>query len=139
MPRRRPSTLRASDKCFAWHRERYSKIGRISGAAQAHVIRLERARFGPGAVASALAVWTAVARTPAGQEPALYSPGCGEPSCCPAPGDQRDVLERFIRAMPIKSARELRTLVRILDDEITRHPVVALSRAIGGRWWAPDV
>ena len=48
MPCRRPSTLRASDKCFAWHRERYSKIGRISGAAQAHVIRLERAVL-PGA------------------------------------------------------------------------------------------
>jgi hypothetical protein len=29
--------------------------------------------------------------------------------------------------------------VRILDDEIARHPVVAFSRAIGGRWWAPDV
>jgi hypothetical protein len=100
---------------------------------------LERTRFDPGAVATALAQWTALARTPRGRQLELYSPGCGVPSCCPPPGDDRDLLEHAVHAMPRKSARELRAILSSLDEAITSHPDVAHTHVFRGRWWIDDV
>ena len=139
MPRRRPSTLRAKVDVSFLPRSRYSKIGRISGAAQSQVILLERTRFRPGSVATSLARWTDLARTPRGRRLELYSAGCGEPGCCPPPGDDRDLLEYAVRAMPRKSARELRAILDALDEAIMSHPDLAHSHVFRGRWWLSDI
>jgi hypothetical protein len=50
------------------------------------------------------------------------------PECCGASAFERENLERVICALPPKSARELRQLVRGLDERI-------LARRIGGDHW----
>lgn len=130
--------LRASSRAFHPARGRYSKVGRISGSAQAQVIHAERTRFGPGAVARALDLWAAIARAPDDLPERIFWPGCGERSCCPSPGDDREVLERVIRSMPRKSAKELRAIVQPLDDAITSHPSFAFTYLAEGNWWIGD-
>lgn len=100
------------------------------------MIRLERTRFGPGTVARSLALWTATARTPRSRNVLWLHCGCGGfPECCFLPGMARDMLENVVWAMPRKSARELRQILRDLDDAITGHPRFIQTSLHDGRWW----
>jgi hypothetical protein len=47
----------------------------------------------------------------------------------------RDMLENVVWAMPRKSARELRQILRDLDDAITGHPRFIQTSLHDGRWW----
>jgi hypothetical protein len=135
MPRRRPSRLRADNRRFAAHRGRYSRIDRLSGPAQAQVIVLERTRLRPGLVGRALARWAAVARAPKDRLPPPFDDRCGVPSCCPEPADERDLLELAICALPRKSARELRRIVRPLDLKILERPDAVPYGEPEHGWW----
>ncbi|WP_416982659.1 hypothetical protein [Streptomyces sp. T028] len=134
MPRRRPSRLRADNRRFAAH-HRYSKIGRLSGSAQAQIVRLERTRLRPDVIEQALASWTALARTPKGRLPSPFADNCGVPECCPQPADERELLELAIHALPRKSSRELRALVTPLDLRILEHPDAVPYSDPPPRWW----
>lgn len=134
MPRRRPSSLRADNRHFAAHRG-YSKIGRLSGPAQAQIIRLERMRLQPGLVEQALSRWAAIAQAPRDQLPSPFSDRCGVPECCPEPADERDLLELAICALPKKSSRELRSIVQPLDLKILERPDAVPYGNPPHRWW----
>ena len=134
MPRRRPSRLRADNRRFAAHR-RYSKLGRLSGPAQAQIIQLERTRLQPGLVEQALTRWAAIARAPWDQLGSPYSDWCGVPDCCPGPAEERDLLERAIYALPKKTARELRNIVQPLDLKILKRPDAVPYGNPPHCWW----
>jgi hypothetical protein len=57
----------------------------------------------------------------------------------PVSRDDRDVLERVVSAMPCKSARELRVILRALDDAITNHPSLVHTHVFRGSWWTGDI
>jgi hypothetical protein len=135
MPRRPPSRLRADNRLFAAYRGSYSKIGRLSGPAQAQIIQLERTRLRPGLIGQALSRWAAIARTPKDQLPAPFSDRCGVRDCCPEPTDERDLLELAICALPNKSARELRSIVQPLDLRILRRPDAVPYGDPEHHWW----
>jgi hypothetical protein len=135
VPRRRPSRLRAENRRFSAPRRRFSRIGRLSGSAQAQVVRLERTRLGPGVIEQALSRWSAMARAPADRLPRPFGDRCGVPECCPGPAEERDLLELALCALPRKSARELRALVRPLDLRILRRPDAVPYGEPPHRWW----
>ncbi|MFE7334230.1 hypothetical protein [Streptomyces griseus] len=62
-------------------------------------------------IEQALARWATIARAPQDRPPSLFSDRCKVRECCPEPADERDLLELAIRALPRKSARELRGIV----------------------------
>jgi len=134
MPRRRPSRLRADSRRFASH-IRYSTIGRLSGPAQAQIIRLERTRLQPGQVEQALSRWTAIARAPINRLPSPFSDRCGVTDCCPEPADERDLVELAIHALPKKSSQELRSIVHALDPKILERPDTGSYTDPPRHWW----
>ncbi|MFD9730023.1 hypothetical protein [Streptomyces sp. NPDC059072] len=113
----------------------YSKIGRISGSAQAQIIRLERTRLQPGLVQQALSLWTAIARAPSSRLRSPFDDRCGVAACCPQPADERDLLELAIHALPKKSSRELRVIVEALDLRILERPDAFPYGPQPHRWW----
>ncbi|WP_284117708.1 hypothetical protein [Streptomyces fragilis] len=135
MPRRRPARLRAEDRRFPAAWGRCSRIGRLSGPAQAQLVRLERTRLGPGVVERALSSWAAVAKAPVDRLPRPFADRCGVPECCPEPADVRDLLELALCALPRKSARELRALVGPLDARILERPDAVPYGDPPHRWW----
>ena len=67
------------------------------------IAELERKRFWPGAVATALADWDLVASDPIRQHCTSES-GCGALRCCPSIGEARMILHAVARALPAKDA-----------------------------------
>ncbi|WP_086668443.1 hypothetical protein [Lentzea kentuckyensis] len=77
----------------------------------------ERTYFGPGAVAEAFTGWARFVHGPA-RIIDDYSDNHLDYPCCPRhdPADCRAELRAALLALPAKAARELRALVRPLDD-----------------------
>ena len=97
--------------------QRTSQIPRLSPAALRAIAMVERTHLTPGRTAEALVGW---ARFVHGPVRAITG---YEPDDCPCPGCERDdpvvrraVLGTVLRALPAKPARELRALVRLLDE-----------------------
>lgn len=119
MPRRPPARVRAD----AWYQPIPShvmsgpanQILGLSPRARAVIVRLERTRFWPGAVAQALDSWRRFVRDPVHR---LWDPsyGCGVPECCPDPAQLRAILAAAAHTLPPKDARELRRRIAALDE-----------------------
>jgi hypothetical protein len=79
------------------------------------IVRLERDRFWPGAVAQALDSWSRFVRQPMHR---LWDPesGCGVPECCPDPTQLRRIIEAAAHALPPPDARNLRHRIAVLDE-----------------------
>ncbi|MER6670052.1 hypothetical protein ABT256_36220 [Amycolatopsis japonica] len=87
----------------------------FSPALAAGISRLERSRnyLGPGAVRTALRLWREFVADPY-RRLRVDSEGCGVWECCGDPWQAREMLEGVLRALPRRSAAELR---RHIDDE----------------------
>ncbi|MGO1050133.1 hypothetical protein [Crossiella sp. CA198] len=117
MPRRRPVTLRAR---LPLHPQPGRKIPQVSGVSvrtMSAIRELERDHLRPGAIAEALAGWSRFVHGTR-QTLATYAP-----EDCPCPGcqwddpvERRKALRLALRVLPVKAARELRALVRPLDQ-----------------------
>ncbi|MFM9691884.1 hypothetical protein [Streptomyces europaeiscabiei] len=135
MPRRRPSVLRGEFPVRGSVRRRYPSIDRLSGSCTADLRRLERARCWPEDTAEAFWHWKALAHGPLRRIAApATAQRCGIPGCCD-PGYFRDHLEAVLHALPRKSARELRALVRALDDKILARAKVIQVGSVDEPWW----
>ena len=139
MPRRRPSAVRddlpVRPRRHYFHYP-YPPISGLSGACEAHIRRLEHARFWQGATAKAFWDWAALAHGPLKRiaDP-FTSIRCGIPECGCDPGYSRDHLEEIMHALPKKSARELRRLVWDLDSKIIRRAKVIHAPSPDVPWW----
>ena len=127
MPRRRPSQLRspvdAHDAYRSARAMQHTKHPRLPGSTQAAIRRYER---WPGEVYYTLSLWEQLAERR--QFWYFFADGQCVPECCGASAFERESLERAICALPPKSARDLRRLVRGLDERI-------LARRIGPNHW----
>ncbi|MFC9281048.1 hypothetical protein [Streptomyces collinus] len=140
MARRRPSAVRDT---LPLRRSRYSPrprlyppINGLSGACTAHIRRLERLRFWPGETDRAFWHWAALAHGPLRAfTDLLSSTRCGTRECGCDPGYFRDHLEEVLHALPRKSARELRALVRALDATILERAKVISAASPDLPWW----
>ncbi|MFG2195740.1 hypothetical protein [Streptomyces sp. NPDC048639] len=136
MPRRRPSALRGELPVRAIGRRRYPTIDRLSGSCTAALRRLERTRFGREATEEAFWHWKTLAHGPVRDLADPYvDPGCGVPECGCNGGYFRSHLEAVLQALPSKSARELRALVRALDDRILARAWIIPADPRGAPWW----
>jgi hypothetical protein len=88
----------------------------LSPRGVAVIVRLERTRFWPGAVAKALDVWSRFVRDPMRRN---WNPGfgCGTPGCCPDPYEMRGILDAAMRVLPPRDARALGRRVAPLDEQ----------------------
>ncbi|MFJ9117790.1 hypothetical protein ACIRJO_19810 [Streptomyces sp. NPDC102394] len=136
MPRRRPSVLRGELPVRGGRRRRYPPIDRLSGSCTAALRRLERARFWPEATEEAFWHWRALAHGPLRHlvDP-LAGPDCGLPECGCHGAGFRGHLETVLHALPRKSARELRSLVRALDEKILARAAVIPADSLDVPWW----
>lgn len=134
MPRRRPSALRGDIPVLPLRR-RYPPIDRLSGSCTADLRRLERTRFWPEAAEEAFWHWKALAHGPIRQ---LVNPragsGCGIPECGCYGAGFREQLEAVLRALPRKSARELRALVWALDEKVLARAKVIPADRLEAPW-----
>ncbi len=136
MPRRRPSALRGEIPVRGHHQRWYAPIDRLSGSCAADIRRLEHARFSPESTAQAFWYWKTLAREPLRRLTQHYpEQGCSPLACDCQPGLSRDHLEEVLHALPRKSARELRTLVRSLDRTILNRAAVIRADAPDVAWW----
>ncbi|MEU3647739.1 hypothetical protein AB0E59_30435 [Lentzea sp. NPDC034063] len=97
--------------------QRTSQISRLSPAALRAIAVIERTHLRPGQTAEALTGWARFVHGPARAITGY------EPDDCPCPGCEwddpvarRTALATVLRALPAKPARELRALVRPLDE-----------------------
>lgn len=119
-----------------YFRYSYPEIDRLSGSCAAAIRRLDLARYCPGDTAKAFWHWAALAHGPLRRTTDLFaSASCGIPECGCDPGSSRDHLEEIIHALPKKSAREMRQLVRALDRKILRRAVVIRADSPDAPWW----
>lgn len=140
MPRRRPSALRGSIPVRSPRRRRYPFIDHLSGSCTADLRRLERTRFWPEATEAAFWHWKALAHGPLGQLTDRFaSSDCGIPECGCYSGSFRDHLEVVLRTLPRKSARELRALVRPLDEKILARAKVIPAESLDEPWWRGQI
>lgn len=99
MPRRRPSSVR---EAHLWHGRlggaRFSILPGASTGLAASVVRLERARLEPGAVARSLITWSGETARPGSCSPFEVRRAC-------------EVLTTALAALPVKASRELRTRI----------------------------
>lgn len=97
---------------------------------------LERTRFWLEATEEAFWHWKALAHGPLRQlgDP-LEGPGCGILECGCYGVDFRGHLEAVIHALPKRSARELRALVRVLDMKILARSKVIPADSLDAPWW----
>jgi hypothetical protein len=140
MPRRRPSVLRGDLPTRRPRQRRYPFIDRLSGSCSADLRRLERTRFWPEATEEAFWHWKALAHGPLRQlaDP-LVGPDCGILECGCYGLDFRGHLEAVLHALPRKSARELRALVRALDMKILARAKVIPADSPDVPWWRGQV
>ncbi|WP_457027872.1 hypothetical protein [Kitasatospora sp. P5_F3] len=87
----------------------------LSGAAQRAVAAFELARDRPGGVAAAVESWERFVRGRPRHEPYDNREQALCPCCEEADLDSRILLERAIRALPLRAARELRSVVGKVD------------------------
>ena len=113
MPRRRPTPVRAREL----HGRPIRQVSRDSEPTLRAIARFERIHYLPGSVAGALDSWARFVRGPA-RVIADYGTELAPCPCCDAldPYMERRVLRRALIALPARAARELRALVRPLDD-----------------------
>ena len=65
----------------------------------------------------------------------LAGPDCGLPECGCHGAGFRGHLETVLHALPGKSARELRSLVRALDEKILARAAVIPADSLDVPWW----
>ncbi|MEU6733493.1 hypothetical protein ABZ929_09840 [Streptomyces physcomitrii] len=137
MPRRRPSALRGETPVRRPRRRRFPSVGPVSGSCVAALCRLERTRLWPEATAEALWHWRALAHGPLRRvaDPPFGAPSCGIPECGCDPGHFRDRLELVLHLLPRKSARELRALLRPLDEKILARARIIRANGPDDPWW----
>jgi hypothetical protein len=84
----------------------------------ADIVRLELSRgyLWPTAVLSALQHWTEFVHNPYRRLWDVDVDGCGRWECCADPYEARQLLDFVARALPRKSAGELRERLKALDD-----------------------
>lgn len=118
MPRRPPKAVRASLLRRQQQPDSASFIRGLSGRALYDVGRLERTRgyLWPGRTERALRMWQHFVSLPERRLWVDNEGGCGVWECCGEPREARDVLEGVMLALPKRSARELRELIRESDD-----------------------
>lgn len=127
MPRRRPAELRARLPIAQRPGSRIRQVPRVSGPSLRAIAELERTRLRPGQIAEALDGWARFVRGP------VRALDDYAPELCPCPGCQwddpvvqREALRMALHALPAKAARELRALIRPLDE-------LYLARTIPGQ------
>ncbi|WP_329381851.1 hypothetical protein OG625_18230 [Streptomyces sp. NBC_01351] len=137
MPRRRPSDVRAGIPVRSRdHRRLYPAIDRLSGACTADIRRLDRSHYWPEATAGSFWHWAALAHGPLRRLAAPHTgTRCETLECGCDPSLHRDHLEEVLHALPKKSARELRQLVRALDSKILARARVSPAGSPDDRWW----
>ena len=113
MPRRRPAPARVREL----HGRPIRQVSRVSEPTLRAIARFERIHYLPGSVAEALDSWSRFVRGPV-RVIADYGTELAPCPCCDAldPYMERRVLRRALIALPARAARELRALVRPLDD-----------------------
>lgn len=136
MPRRRPSALRGEIPARRQHWGRPASIDRLSASCNADIRRLELSRRWYESTAGAFSQWKLLAYGPSRRfaEP-FPAEACGIPGCGCSPGYFRDHLEAVLHALPRKSARELRTLVRSLDRVILDRALIIHIDHPDEPWW----
>ena len=99
-------------------RRRPSELDRFSQRFLSDIVRLELSRgyLWPTAVHSALEHWTGFVHNPYRRLWDVDVDGCGIWECCGDPYEARELLGFVARALPRKSARELRKRLKALDD-----------------------
>lgn len=114
MPRRRPAPVRVREL----HGRPIRQVSRVSAPSLRAIARFERIHYLPGSVAEALDSWARFVHGPARVIAAYGTADLAPCPCCDAldPYMERRVLRRALIALPAKAARELRALVRPLDD-----------------------
>ncbi|GAA1594914.1 hypothetical protein [Actinoplanes couchii] len=114
MTRKPPGQVRAD---LAHRRDpgvRTALVEGVSARGLSRIAQLERADLRPGAAAAAWRRWQAFARASAEERAdMLYY---GHAGCCPDPRDDRDVLERVLRVLPLRDARALRRRIETIDS-----------------------
>ncbi|UGT49880.1 hypothetical protein [Nocardia asteroides] len=111
-------------------------VSGVSARAQREIADFEDARWWPGAVGEAMAGWVAVAHGPRRRlREARWDGGCGEPGCCPSVNNSRDVLEQALRVLSRGAARELRALIRPLDERFLARTHPDPHAAADEPWW----
>ncbi|MFF7286637.1 hypothetical protein [Streptomyces griseorubiginosus] len=136
MPRRRPSALRGDLTQRTPGRRRYPPIDGLSGSCAADLRRLERVRFWSEATEEAFWHWKTLAHGPLRHLlNALADEDCAIPTCGCYGVDFRGHLETVLHALPRKSARELRSLVRPLDRKILARAQALPADSPDAPWW----
>lgn len=121
-------------------RRRYPFIDHLSGSCTADLRRLERTRFWPEATEEAFWHWQSYAHGPLRQLTDPFTgPDCGISECGCYGASFRDHLEVVLHALPRKSARELRALVRALDAKILARAKVIPADSLDVPWWRGQV
>ncbi|MDX8143104.1 hypothetical protein SK854_13335 [Lentzea sp. BCCO 10_0061] len=110
MPRRRPVREQRTSQPVP-------QVARLSAAATNAIAAFERDNFHPGAVARSFATWSRFVHGPARAIVGYQPDDCGCMGCeWGDPVTSRGVLAEALRVLPGRSARELRALVRPLDE-----------------------
>jgi hypothetical protein len=109
MPRRRPAQLRARLQ------PGIRQISRVSAPTLRAIAELEHARLRPGQLAEALTSWARFVHGPA-RALHNYVPPDSPPGLRHDPVVHRETLRMALHALPAKAARELRALIRPLDE-----------------------
>ena len=106
MPRRRPV-----------REQRTSQISRLSPAALRAIALIERTHLRPGQTAEALTGWARFVHGPVRAITGYEQDDCPCPGCeWGDPVTRRAALATVLRVLPTRPARELRALVRPLDE-----------------------
>jgi hypothetical protein len=88
----------------------------VSARGLSEIARLERRLLGLGAAAEALGRWERFARASRSERDELV--GCRQPSCCPDPHEDREVLARVLGVLPSGDRASLQRRLEKLDDAV---------------------
>jgi hypothetical protein len=105
----------------------------MSSYSMAEIARLERTRLSPGAVGEALYRWARFVKLPDSRIAEAW--GCGQPSCCPAPTEDRESLEIALRSLPPRAAAELSRRITPIDRALRARSVPGRPTLKGVPWW----
>jgi hypothetical protein len=130
MPRRRPAQLRARRPISRWPRPAIRQVSGVSAPTLRAIAELERTRLRPGAIAEALNGWARFVHGPARARDNYAPEGCSCPGCqWEDPVVHREALCMALYALPTKAARELRALLRPLDERYLARSIPDSSTA----------